>query len=289
MALFKRKEAISPRWTPKELAEHQDNCVRSSAFRLVHNDWATVKAEYLLKNGTILDTDRAKELFPVYSKNLQSQARWSSAVYKPASEFIDKFYTELLQVEAEERPSNLILFLAGGPGSGKSTFVVNNPATENAYLILDGTLSDFDRASDNIYEALFENYEVHVIHVYRPFDEAVKGVIERGLSIKSGRVVPLSVVAEKHFRSARCIKDLNALFSGIAEFDFFQYRGIGRPFTLVSVDTVIEDLGDIDNLQQRAYSVLEEIYEARRHLLPEEAFETGEQPFSEAIYAAFHR
>src|SRR3990172_6585035 len=94
--------------------------VRRRAQSLVDHDFAIVRNNYLAENGMILDSDRAKELFPDYAASLTTRRKYSSAVYPPAARFIDRLYGQLLQEPLAAGKQGLVVCTAGGPGSGKS-------------------------------------------------------------------------------------------------------------------------------------------------------------------------
>jgi hypothetical protein len=84
------------------------------AWLLVQQHYSPLRERYLSENETILDSDRAKELFPEYAADLVSRRRYASAVYPPAAAFIDRLYGELLREPVSPSRHKLVVFMAGG-------------------------------------------------------------------------------------------------------------------------------------------------------------------------------
>jgi hypothetical protein len=79
-----------------------------------------VIAEYLVRFGTVIDTDRARELCGDYSATKATRTRFSRAVYNPAKALADEIYRREIRKTAPPRGWR-VLFTSGGTGAGKST------------------------------------------------------------------------------------------------------------------------------------------------------------------------
>jgi hypothetical protein len=149
-------------------------------------------AQYEVRFGSVVDTDRAREFSPDYCASKASRTRFSRAVYQPAKALADEiFRREIRKVAPSE--GWRILFTSGGTGAGKSTalaWLSEEPQTDDHYdILVDGTLSDHQAAQAKIREALALGHRVTVIHVFRAFAETVR------------LVVTLDNIAATHFRS----------------------------------------------------------------------------------------
>ena len=103
-----------------------------------------VIAEYLARFGTVIDTDRARELCADYSATKATRTRFSRAVYNPAKALADEIYRREIRKTASPRGWR-VLFTSGGTGAGKSTalaWLEETSGPDDRYEILvEGTLS----------------------------------------------------------------------------------------------------------------------------------------------------
>jgi hypothetical protein len=171
--------------------------------------------EYRYRHGRILDTDLARGLSDDWNRNNASRARYTSAVHNPASAFIHALFYQML-AEPKEHERDIVLFMAGGGGSGKTTAVTNVAASllDRAHLVYDTTLSRYEPAQEKIQAALAADWTVVVVYVYRPFEAAVRGVIHR--AVESGRTVPLNVLAADHVGAPQVVLRLAQAYTGNA-------------------------------------------------------------------------
>jgi hypothetical protein len=159
-------------------------------------------AEYLARFGTVIDTDRARELCADYTATNATRTQFSRAVYNPAKALADEIYRREIRRTAPLQRRR-ILFTSGGTGAGKSTALdwleqTIGPADRPNFLV-DGTLSDHTAARAKIRRALALGYDVTILHVHRDFRGAVRGVVQR--AVEHGRAVTLDNIAVTHFRA----------------------------------------------------------------------------------------
>lgn len=163
------------------------------------------------EHGKILDVDLARKLFPPFSDGTEGANLYSVSTHMPASQFINYLFNYKVEKIANEKTTPQIIFLAGGGGSGKGTVTVFFPNIyETADLILDGTLSNFEKAKERINFALEHGFKVSVIYVFRPIELAVQGIVTR--AIRTGRGVPMVVAAEAHFGAQKTVFKLSKEF-----------------------------------------------------------------------------
>lgn len=166
------------------------------AEQLQRDHAATLRA-YRFRHGRIFDTDLARGLSEDWNRSNESRARYTSAVHNPASALINALFHQLL-AEPKEAGGDMVLFMAGGGGSGKTTAVSTVAASllDRAHLVYDTTLSRYEPAAEKVQAALAAGWAVVIVYVYRPYEAAVRGVIHR--AVESGRTVPLNVLAADH-------------------------------------------------------------------------------------------
>ncbi len=164
---------------------------------------ATTAAQYEAKFGIILDRNSAQELSPLYNESRESRQRWSIATLEPAGAFIEwLFHQKIQQLPAE----SLIVFNAGGQGSGKTTATAGLDQ-EDAALIMDGTLQNHTRSLAHIAATIDAGHLVNLRYVFCPWQKAVENIIRRA-SVEGGRIVPLHRSAKGHFQAPRTFLDV---------------------------------------------------------------------------------
>lgn len=147
--------------------------------------------------GRVLDMDLARKL---WCHDITEMARFVHATEIPAGLFVKYlYYSKITDIAKRKGPNGLIVFTSGGNGSGKSTVInaQNLPTIAQADIIFDGTMRRFDVYSKMISAALELGLKVEILHVYRPAEIAIEGVVTR--AIKEGRACPLAGVARTHY------------------------------------------------------------------------------------------
>jgi Zeta toxin len=148
--------------------------------------------------GKHIDTDSARELCPAYANSYENRAQLAPLIHEPASQIVKAVWRALLN-ESFGTPG-LVIFLAGGSGSGKST-VVKSEKFQNhfqeAIVVYDSTFSTFSSASTKIQDALNAGKDIDIYYVHRNASNAAYSVVER--AVKSGRTVPIQEIAKIHW------------------------------------------------------------------------------------------
>ncbi len=94
----------------REIAQNFENQVSNNLTLLAKN--------YITKFNKLIDTDKARELCSEYKNNKESRPFLAPLIHESASKITKEVWRDLIN---RKYNTNLVLFLAGGPGSGKST------------------------------------------------------------------------------------------------------------------------------------------------------------------------
>lgn len=160
--------------------------------------------EYLKENGNVVNTDSARVLF----KDLGYRGSNSAAVHE-ASSLISK--EALKKLEAVGKNDH-ISFYAGGSGAGKTSTIdkIFPELGKKSDAVIDGNLSNYAKAVKQMNKFLEDRKTVDIVYVYRPPEEAWKGVIHRMLHNKKemGRLVPMSTFLKNTEGSYRTIEGM---------------------------------------------------------------------------------
>jgi hypothetical protein len=163
--------------------------------------------EYIARFGHVVDTDSARELEPTYSANRESRQQYSRATSPVASALAREVYDTLL----EEASPGVVLFNAGGPGSGKSS-TLNEKALSKYAIVYDTVLADGKRAIKQIEQALAKGHEVDINYIHQPLEAAVVNTIERSVKLENGRIVEAYSTARTHSAAQKSIFEVAKRF-----------------------------------------------------------------------------
>jgi hypothetical protein len=161
-----------------------------------------IAREYEGRFGNVLNTDSVKTFFNEegYDQTKEESVR----KFHPAgAELTGKIFDQLLESKKGEGDGT-VLFLGGGNGSGKSTFVTG----ENPHaFVMDSTMAAKGAVESGIQKALDAGYQPVVRFVYRNPVEAwfdgVKSRVEDG-----GHLTPPSVFANNHSKVRNNLDDI---------------------------------------------------------------------------------
>ena len=172
------------------------------------SDLEGAAARYEVKFGIVLDRNNAQELSTDYATGRESRQKWSVATLEPAGAFIDWLYAKKLQELPKE---SLIVFNAGGQGSGKTTATRIISSSLDAQIVMDGTLQNQSRSEAHIELALGFGHAVLVNYVFCPWAKALSNMVRRAVE-EGGRIVPLKRAAGGHFQAPRTSLHLQARY-----------------------------------------------------------------------------
>ncbi|MCW1916977.1 zeta toxin family protein [Luteolibacter sp. GHJ8] len=165
--------------------------------------------------GNSVDLDKVRYLIPGY-RDADPLTRDAKFLRKSA-ELNNRVLRELLKRKPEH---GLVVIMAGGPGSGKSS--VEHDLSVESDAVIDTTLSVEGSARRILAQIKDSGREASVVYVHRPFENAFGGVIDRYLKgKKSGeeRIVPLAFVAQGHVGAQQFALQLAAEGVDIQVFD----------------------------------------------------------------------
>lgn len=195
-------------YTPnKELTLEQSSVEQKFAQDLDENYQAR-KEEYIKKFGNVIDADNARTLSPDYVSDPEKN---SISVHRPASSFLLQVYKDMLAEPAPEGKKNLVVFVGGGAGAGKSTLNIGN--AKEAQIVQNTNMAPYQVSKNQINRALNAGKDVEVDYVYRdPVDSFENGVVPR--AIETGRAISIKEFIRTHVDSLDTIKKLQTDYSG---------------------------------------------------------------------------
>ena len=240
-----------------ETLSAEETEVEARFAALVQTRLDEIIAEYEVRFGSVIDTDRAREFSPDYCASKASRTRYSRAVYQPTKALADEIYRREIRKVA---PSEMlrILFTSGGTGSGKSTALAmlhaESGVTDQYDILVDGTLSDYAAARAKIRQALALGHSVAIVHVHRAFAETVRMVVKR--AIEMGRAVTLDNIAATHFHSAETLFKLAEEFGERIDIRILENSGNQPARTISLAELASRRANSVDQLRKLAHTLL---------------------------------
>ena len=203
-------ETIS--YTPFPGLSKEDREVETKFGKYLKDNLDKVVDEYIKKEGNTLSGDEAKELSTDYVKD---KARYAVAVHEPSSSFIKYLYNKMLNEKAKAGQQNVVVFTAGGSGSGKTSGIKGveelDQLSHKAQIVYDTTMTSYSSSKSKIDIALAHNKDVHVIFTYRELVDAfTHGNLPR--SKKIGRLVPIASHVKGHIEAFQTLVKLKDHF-----------------------------------------------------------------------------
>lgn len=166
-------------------------------------------AKYREAFGNYLCNDNALELCPTYKDAPNEQKRSmadSMSVRQTAGGIVYKAFDQMLKEAPKPGVEDLVTFVAGGAGSGKTYFIKENKTlkqiiNETSQIVFE-VVRSFEEA--NIERALNAGKTALMLFVYRPIEAAARGALTRGEEI--GRVPNFDYLCSGHLHCQREMK-----------------------------------------------------------------------------------
>ncbi|MFN0077480.1 MAG: vitamin B12 dependent-methionine synthase activation domain-containing protein, partial [Prosthecobacter sp.] len=223
-------------------------------------DLEAAASEYKRRFANVLDRNNVQEISPDYSATRESRQKWSVATLEPAGAFVDWFFARTLQAA---KLGNVIVFNAGGQGSGKTTATKDLPNDPSLILVMDGTLQNYSRSKEHFDQAFAAGCKVEIRYIFMCWRNALHLIVHRALE-GAGRIVPLARAAKGHFQAPRTTFALAEDFLGNPGFEIVVRENVLEPG---GSNAVIERT--LEWLHESLYGSIDELLEQASELLPQ--------------------
>ncbi len=218
------------------------------------------ESDYKRRFGIVLDRNNVQELSPDYAATRESRQKWSVATLEPAGAFVDWMFEKTVK---SANPGDVIVFNAGGQGSGKTTATQDMPDDPRLILVMDGTLQNHTRSREHFAAAFAAHCKVEVRFIHAPWLKAVRNMVGRALQ-GAGRIVPLPRAAKGHYHAARTTLALVEEFADQAGFSVFVFDNATHGSAVMR---------DLNWLHERLYKTIDELLESGETELKQELHE----------------
>ena len=247
-------------YTPRTDLEPWEKKVETEVAEYFSANRKALIREYLKRFENIVDRNNAQELYQPYAQKRESRQKLSLATHEPAGALADEIYFALVKRKCPVK-KNIVLFNAGGQGSGKTTSLRFSGKTKQAFIVMDGTMQDFDKSRRNIDLALKHGKLAHINFVYCPFDKAVQNIIRRGSDPKGGRVVNIKRAAKGHYQALENIFKIVAAYRDNPAVTHTVVDNRGDDPQLISLEKLREfRYPSIDALERQGYAALDDYF-----------------------------
>jgi hypothetical protein len=180
--------------------EPEEQAVQERSIRLLKSDTERLIAEYRSRNGGLVGTDLAREMFPEYASSVESRLKYAVAVQRAAGYLADLVFDEIVR---EDTPG-AAYFTAGGTGAGK-TNTITPELRGRAGVVYDSNFNSKKSAFSKVDAALSAGRSVVILFVHRyPIEAYLKGVIPR--AVREGRTVPIEAHLKIHRDSVDVVR-----------------------------------------------------------------------------------
>ncbi|MGB8355177.1 MAG: zeta toxin family protein [Chthoniobacteraceae bacterium] len=256
-----RKNRISKRkLKPSSAEKKKDSALLREFDKILRRDMNATLLGMRGKWGKIvLNADDLFKMLPRYKKNPAERIRLGPLLYPVAAKFTDDIYKVLLAAPVK-KTMDTVVFTAGGSATGKSTILRAAGRSSGVDFIMDTTFSKIDRAILQVEKALASGRKVDIHYVYRDFSESVKGMVRRALDPKSGRSVPIDVMAQTHYGSQRAMLYASMQYQDNTMVSFKFYLNDEKKVKEIKLEKFYRLLhGRVDKLKKIGQDILDEL------------------------------
>lgn len=200
----------------------EDREVENRFASAIQNNLNVFVAAYRSKWPKVVNTDNARELCQEYApdgfdvmteQNKEHRTKYALGTQAPGRALAMEVYKRMLQEQPAESELPLVVFTAGGAGSGKSTSVGSVESTkkamDEAQIVVDTTLSS-PIALEQIQMAIDARKSVQIFYIYRNAESAFELALDR--AIKTGRPVTISNFISTHLEAPKALDNVARRF-----------------------------------------------------------------------------
>lgn len=207
---------------PAKSLSREDREVENRFAGAIASNLNVFIAAYRWKWPKVVNTDNARELCQEYApdgfdlmteKNKEHRTKYALGTQAVGRALAMEVYKQMLQEQPTGSEKPLVVFTAGGAGSGKSTSFKAvkelRDITDRAQIIFDTTLSS-QISQDQIKMALDANRVVQIFYIYRDPEAAFLGALTRAKL--TGRPVTVSNFMETHLGAPAALDSVEQRF-----------------------------------------------------------------------------
>lgn len=277
--------------TPAKSLSPDERDLEKRFLNAIQNNLNVFIAAYRWKWPKVINTDNARELCQEYApdgfdvmteRNKEHRAKYALGTQAPARALAMEVYRQMLKEAPTASEESLVVFTAGGAGSGKSTSVASveqlQRRIDQAQIVVDTTLSS-QLSLEQIKMALDAGKAVNIFYVYRDPELAFNGVLER--ANRTGRPVTISNFIDTHLGAPAALDNVTERFGQEIKNGTIEVLVIDNTGDISGAKLVQDGMVFVrkrtagyskDGLRRQLHDLLKDAYEKR--LISKEDFET---------------
>ena len=210
------------KYEPAKTLSPEERDVETRFATAIQDNLNVFIAAYRWKWPKVVNTDNARELSRDYAPDgfesmtentKEHRLKYTLATQGPSRSLAVEVYKQMLREQPTGTTQPLVVFTAGGAGSGKSTSIGALPELRNimdqAQIVFDTTLSSQD-SPEQIKMALDAGKTVKIFYIYRDAEMAFTGMLER--TVRTGRPVTLTNFITTHLGTPKMLDSVANIY-----------------------------------------------------------------------------
>jgi hypothetical protein len=213
-------------------------------------------------DGRYVAADLFKETFASFSASKEARNRYNSPVHNAAAVLSAELFGRNLRVTPDPG-RNLVYFLTGAPGAGKTSMVLKeNMMPDNAHMIFEGQLSNFDTSREKIQQVLDAGFQPHIIVVHALSLKALENTLQRFL--EEGRGSSIETIANIQGGLPVSLMRLHEHFGNRVTLEVADNRDRSKAQQLVGFGHIeaLKSEGSYEHIKQRLQTRIDNLRDA---------------------------
>jgi hypothetical protein len=214
--------------------------------------------------GRYVAADLFKEMFPAFSASKEARNRYNTPVHNTAAVLSAELFSKNLAAPAEPGRDS-VYFLTGSPGAGKTSMVLTqNVMPDNAHMIFEGQLSNYETSREKIQQVLDAGFKPHIVAVHANPLNAMRNTLQR--FDEEGRGASIEAIAGIQGNLPASLERLATHFGDRVTLEVIDVRDRSQPVQLAGFQhiDVLKSEGNHEQIKERLQHYIDDLRAAGR-------------------------
>jgi hypothetical protein len=214
--------------------------------------------------GRYVAADLFKETFPAFSASKEARNRYNTPIHNTAAVLSAELFSRNLAAPAEPGRDS-VYFLTGSPGAGKTSMVLTqNVMPDNAHMIFEGQLSNYETSRAKIQEVLNAGFKPHIVAVHANPLNAMRNTLQR--FDEEGRGASIEAIAGIQGNLPASLERLATHFGDRVTLEVIDVRDRNQPVQLAGFQhiDVLKSEGNHEQIKERLQHYIDDLRAAGR-------------------------
>lgn len=201
--------------------------------------------------GRYVAADLFKETFPAFSASKEARNRYNTPIHNTAAVLSAELFSRNL-AEPAEPGRDSVYFLTGSPGAGKTSMVLTqNVMPDNAHMIFEGQLSNYETSREKIQQVLDAGFKPHIVAVHANPLNAMSNTLQR--FAEEGRGASVEAIAGIQGNLPASLERLATHFGDRVTLEVIDVRNRSQPVQLAGFQhiDVLKSEGNYEQIKER--------------------------------------